>query len=604
MLEDDVNIAARAIDDAIKEALDTVTSLERNKAEQKSIALSGSPDSKIDLQSMDLDSLAEQLTAVDQMYFKAISVSDLLQSAYVKRFNGLSMWAAHSNSLSRWVVSRILQTQKRSRRAILIGKFIKLINILWGMKNFSSAITIYLALSMQSISRLTRTWQYGPLNLEGQFIRLGEMIRPLKNFSGYREELASVEPPAIPYIAVLTKDLVTLEEIIDRVDEDCLTQRSCTLEETGKLANLNNIQTVVRVVQTQFRRFKQSSYQIAPNAAIFSELFFADPFGLISEAELQMKSLEVEPANRPPPDSPAKGSPNPRRLSASQSNRDSPTTSPRKRSSVPSHSRAKSGDSETSSSDSFILELGLPTADSESSMEAEPVAFTVPWRAHSTLCASALESAAESLSAAGETISAHYASHIASSIKANIADKPHPSLGTPPGAQKRSRSVGLAGRSQFVTVGDFLTTQSQINASLEEFNCSWVLEEDAPESEQTRVFLNRDTAVDIYGVLSELNYAISRSLCASEENPTVCCRHIALQRNPSQSHNYLTLKTSYVGSRVRKDPTTVETEILSMLSPQTSKLISDIRGRLVVVGEGRRKIQVSFTLVARVESLR
>lgn len=620
MLADDINIASRAIDDSLKEALDIATALERNKSEQKSIALTGSDKTQMDLLTVDLDILAEQLTIVDQLYLKAISVSDLLQSAWVKRFNGLSMWVAHSNSLSQWVASRILQTTKRARRAEIINRFIKLIHLLWGMKNFASATTIYLALSLQSISRLKKTWAFGALGLEAQFGRLNEMIKPLNNFVGYRDELQSVEAPGIPYMAVLTKDLVTLEEIIDRVDEGTLTEQSCSLEETGKLVNLNNMQTIVRVVQSQFRRFKQAQYQITPDPKLFPELFFPDAFGLVDETELYNKSLEVEPATHRPttsteqPTSPTTPSDAIRRA-ASTTNADvrrssSIMNSPGRRSSG-QHTRKRTSlqysekrvslsltesELESSSSESVFLDsMELPTIESVAE-EHEIPEFIVPWRRHSTLIAASLDAACASLRASKELVPAHRAAQVSRFIRASLQDQPEPPLDKLP-KNMRGMSDERPEKSNFVSIGDFLNDQASINAALDDLNCNFVIEEDVNEEDLSRHSLSRLQAVQLHTVTTELNFAVSRSLCGSDARPIICARLSSISKSPSSSQHFLILKTTFQTNKVRKDPTTIETETLSMLSPTTSLRMSELHSRLVIVGTGNHSVQVTFTMI-------
>lgn len=612
MLADDINIASRAVDDALKESLDIAALFERIKSEQRAISLAASNMAKIDLATVDLDSLAEQLTFVEQFYFKAVAVSDLLQSNWVKKSNALTMWVSHSNSLSRWVASRILQCTKRAQRANLISRLIKLINLLWGLKNFSSAITIFLALSLQSISRLRKTWSHGTLNLSAQFQRLHDMIKPLKNFIGYRDELGKVDAPGIPYMAVLTKDLVTLEEILDRVDENALSSASATLEETGRLLNVHNMQTILRIISQQFRRFKQAQYQMTPDPSMFSELFHPDAFGLIDDADLVTKSLEVEPnaGGRPSISSPSD--------SRQSTSTGQPTTelSPRTPTSSRRHSslgpesrtgsmRHRKNISESSSSGGGGGGLepesqgDSPLLTERNSMQLEKV---VPWRSHSSICAAAASAASEALSALGEMFASHQASCVLKSITASLQDEPEPRFdkGLKP---SRVKSSERPEQSQFIPIAEFLEVQANMNDVMEELNCQWVLEEDISPEAQWRHFLSRLQAIHIHTITTEMNLAASRALCASHVRPVACSRSSTVQRK-SDSVAYLTLTSTYSSNRVRKDPTTVETEILSMLSPLTSQRFSSMFGRVRAVGQGKKSVQVTFSIVVPVKPLK
>jgi hypothetical protein len=224
----------------------------------------------VDLFTVDLEVLAEHMTMVDQLFFQSLSVRDFFHQLSKKQASHpIALWISHCNQLSQWFCNAIVAKQGAKSRTSLIDRFLKLGALLWEMGNFSSAITIYLTLSLQSVSLCCKDLdKTAPLGK--RFEQLAEKIRPLKNFAGYREALKSHSGPSIPYIAIIMKDIVVLEET------------SVIHQEAGpncwKIRGLNALDDVL---ETQFLLPQSKKYHFEIDQSIFSEILKPGKFAPI-----------------------------------------------------------------------------------------------------------------------------------------------------------------------------------------------------------------------------------------------------------------------------------------------------------------------------------
>jgi len=121
----------------------------------------------------------------------------------------------HFNKLSFWAATAILRCEgfpdsTPRARAQVISHFLKIMDELRLLQNFSSMMAIYSALNLTPVSRLEKTWSHVPSedkNLMKEVARLRD-----SNFKVYREKLEVAEPPLIPIQEVLMKDLTFIEE--------------------------------------------------------------------------------------------------------------------------------------------------------------------------------------------------------------------------------------------------------------------------------------------------------------------------------------------------------------------------------------------------------
>jgi hypothetical protein len=121
----------------------------------------------------------------------------------------------HFNKLSMWVATAIFRCEGFSEstprnRAIVVTHFLKIMEELRILQNYSSMMAIYSALSMTPIDRLDKTWPHVPSE-DKAYLKEATRLRDA-NCKAYREKLEVSEPPYIPIQEVLIKDLTLIEE--------------------------------------------------------------------------------------------------------------------------------------------------------------------------------------------------------------------------------------------------------------------------------------------------------------------------------------------------------------------------------------------------------
>jgi hypothetical protein len=226
---------------------------------------------KIDFMTIDLQTFAEQMTLVDQRYFESLSIADFFGEGYKKTpSHPASLWIEHCNTLSQWFASTVVQIGEARDRAIMIDRFVKLGTILWDIGNFSGAVTIYLTLCLNCIAKLKKEWSRIP-QLSERFEQFENQIRPMNNFAGYRAALKARIGPTIPYLAILMKDIIVMEETMKFTKEDGTAWFS-----------IEGLDTLTQVVDSQFVQLQSRKYHFEMQSSLFKEILNPSKSGLIS----------------------------------------------------------------------------------------------------------------------------------------------------------------------------------------------------------------------------------------------------------------------------------------------------------------------------------
>lgn len=79
--------------------------------------------------------------------------------------------------------------------------------------NFHCAYAILAGLNDPAISRLKLSWERVPKRLNQKLEQLSALFDMSHNFKQYREALYQCSAPVVPYLAIMPKDLTSLEEL-------------------------------------------------------------------------------------------------------------------------------------------------------------------------------------------------------------------------------------------------------------------------------------------------------------------------------------------------------------------------------------------------------
>jgi RasGEF domain len=165
--------------------------------------------------SADVRNLARQITLIDHALLSRIGLAELMRKAPAKRERSprLHEFIDNFNALSYFVVSDVLQTIQLKERAALIGRAVELATELRALNNFSSSIAVVSALHCTPVSRLRATWKQLSKHCRDQWDAISDSADPEGNYASYRRAVAAVQPPLVPHVCCIAKDLTSIEEM-------------------------------------------------------------------------------------------------------------------------------------------------------------------------------------------------------------------------------------------------------------------------------------------------------------------------------------------------------------------------------------------------------
>ena len=97
--------------------------------------------------------------------------------------------------------------QQLKPRAKLIQKFIATADQLRQLQNYNGLMAVLAGLNHISVQRLKKSWAVIASKYRDAFHRLEALMAPRSNYRAYRRLLKTSQPPVIPYLGVLLRDL-------------------------------------------------------------------------------------------------------------------------------------------------------------------------------------------------------------------------------------------------------------------------------------------------------------------------------------------------------------------------------------------------------------
>ncbi|XP_033880002.3 rap guanine nucleotide exchange factor 4 isoform X1 [Acipenser ruthenus] len=161
--------------------------------------------------------LAYQMTIYDWEHFSCVHERELIYHTFgrhnfKKTTANLDLFLRRFNELQLWVVTEIGLCSQLGKRVQLIKKFIKIAAHCKEYKNLNAFYAIIMGLSNVAVSRLTQTWEKLPSKFKKFYSEFESLMDPSRNHRAYRLTVAKLEPPIIPFMPLLIKDMTFTHE--------------------------------------------------------------------------------------------------------------------------------------------------------------------------------------------------------------------------------------------------------------------------------------------------------------------------------------------------------------------------------------------------------
>ncbi|KAM8790711.1 rap guanine nucleotide exchange factor 4 isoform 3-T3 [Rhynchonycteris naso] len=161
--------------------------------------------------------LAYQMTIYDWELFNCVHELELIYHTFgrhnfKKTTANLDLFLRRFNEIQFWVVTEICLCSQPSKRVQLLKKFIKIAAHCKEYKNLNSFFAIVMGLSNVAVSRLALTWEKLPSKFKKFYAEFESLMDPSRNHRAYRLTVAKLEPPLIPFMPLLIKDMTFTHE--------------------------------------------------------------------------------------------------------------------------------------------------------------------------------------------------------------------------------------------------------------------------------------------------------------------------------------------------------------------------------------------------------
>ncbi|XP_038645330.1 rap guanine nucleotide exchange factor 4 isoform X4 [Scyliorhinus canicula] len=161
--------------------------------------------------------LAHQMTIYDWELFNCVYELELIyytfgRHHFKKTTANLDLFLRRFNEIQFWVVTEICLCSQLSKRVQLLKKFIKIAAHCKEYRNLNSFFALVMGLSNVAVSRLSQTWEKLPSKFKKIYSEFESFMDPSRNHRAYRLTVAKLEPPIIPFMPLLIKDMTFTHE--------------------------------------------------------------------------------------------------------------------------------------------------------------------------------------------------------------------------------------------------------------------------------------------------------------------------------------------------------------------------------------------------------
>jgi len=213
-------------------------------------------DSFSDILHVSAKTLAQTLCAYEHILLKAITPNELLFGNFKKKNKetlspnvcALINWF---NRMSNWVLSEIITRPNIRQRAAVLNLFIETSMKCYKYHNYNAVFEIMSSIKQTPVSRLKNTMKCITKKNSKNFEILDYAMCPEQNNSVLRKILGELviakEVPCIPYIGIYLQDLLLIEELNTKEDEN-------------GLYNFKKFRRTAEIIKN-FSRFSETKYE-------------------------------------------------------------------------------------------------------------------------------------------------------------------------------------------------------------------------------------------------------------------------------------------------------------------------------------------------------
>ncbi|KAK7939574.1 hypothetical protein WMY93_002900 [Mugilogobius chulae] len=161
--------------------------------------------------------VAYHMTSYDWELFHCVHELELIYHTFgrqnVKKTTvNLDLFLRRFNEIQFWVITEVCLCSQLSKRVQLLKKFIKIAAHCKEYRNLNAFFAIIMGLSNPAVSRLSQTWEKLPSKFKKFYSEFENFMDPSRNHRAYRLAVAKLEPPIIPFMPLLIKDMTFTHE--------------------------------------------------------------------------------------------------------------------------------------------------------------------------------------------------------------------------------------------------------------------------------------------------------------------------------------------------------------------------------------------------------
>jgi hypothetical protein len=179
------------------------------------------------------EDIANQITYVDYEVYNAVQPWEVIRQIWrspMTTRSPIKEMIQRFNAITNWTLVTILSQNTPKARAQLYSKFVKIAKVgvlehilcaretnlpvqqLREMNNFNGVMAIIGALNNKAITRLTQTRSLLSKRTQKALEKLDQLLNMRGNFRSYRDLLADLDPPAIPFMGLILSDYTFIVE--------------------------------------------------------------------------------------------------------------------------------------------------------------------------------------------------------------------------------------------------------------------------------------------------------------------------------------------------------------------------------------------------------